>query len=246
MNGWEGIFQISNIGNVKRFYKNGTTNILKGVIKRGGYKGVLLKTPEKFKCETIHRLVAKAFIPNPDNLPCVNHKDEDKLNNTVENLEWCTHKYNNSYGTKNKRVSKKKTNNTYNMTPVLCIETNVTYPTMQEASRQTGIAVQGIQLCCKGTTYSTRNGYTHRHTAGGYHWKYAIPVVSIPKSFSKKVKCIETNEVYNSIAEAQKITGINNISRVCRKQKLYKTAGGYHWEFVNDLYKGKVKKEEEE
>ena len=55
----------------------------------------------------VHRLVAQAFIPNPDNLPEVNHKNEDKSNNTVDNLEWCDHKYNNNYGTKIERIKKK-------------------------------------------------------------------------------------------------------------------------------------------
>lgn len=172
MNGWEGIFQVSNTGKVRRFYKNGTINTLKGVKKQSGYKSVLLKTPEKFKCEFIHRLVAKAFLPNPDGLPQVNHKDENKTNNCVDNLEWCTHKYNSNYGTKNKRVSKSKTNNTYNMTPVRCIETGIIYPTIHEAERQTGILTSGITACCKGTVYSERNGFTKRHTAGGYHWEY--------------------------------------------------------------------------
>lgn len=172
MNGWEGIFQVSNTGKVKRFYKNGTINILKGTIKKGGYQGVLLKTPEKYKATTIHRLVAQAFIPNPDNLPEVNHKDENKLNNCVDNLEWCDRNYNLNYGARNKKVSKTKTNNTYNMTPIICVETGIVYPTIHEASRQTGINIQNIAMCCKGTVYCKRNGYTKRHTAGGYHWKY--------------------------------------------------------------------------
>ena len=123
MNGWEGIFQISNTGKVKRFYKNGTTNMLKGVIKRGGYQGVLLKANGIFECKLIHRLVAEAFIPNPKNLPHVNHKDEDKTNNCVSNLEWCDAKYNNNYGTKGKRISESKLNKTYNCYQVKCIET---------------------------------------------------------------------------------------------------------------------------
>ena len=173
MNRFEGIFQVSSTGKIKRFYKNGKTNILKGVIKRSGYRMVLLKTPEKSKYALVHRLVAEAFIKNPKNLPQINHKDENKINNNVNNLEWCTAKYNSNYGTKNKRVSKSKTNNTYNMTPVRCIETGIIYPTIHEAERQTGILTSGITACCKGTVYSERNGFTKRHTAGGYHWEYA-------------------------------------------------------------------------
>lgn len=141
-------------------------------MKKGGYQGVLLKTPEKFKGVPVHRLVAEAFIPNPDNLPQVNHKDENKWNNCVDNLEWCTAKYNSNYGTKNIRLSKTKTNNTYNMKSIKCVETGLIYPTLHEASRQTGINVQNIAMCCKGTVYCKRNGYTKRHTAGGYHWEY--------------------------------------------------------------------------
>jgi hypothetical protein len=163
---------VSNTGKVKRLYKNGETNILKGTMKKGGYQGVLLKTPEKFKGVLVHRLVAEAFIPNPDNLPQVNHKDENKWNNCVDNLEWCTAKYNSNYGTKNIRLSKTKTNNTYNMKPIKCVETGLVYPTLHEASRQTGINVQNISMCCRGIVYSKRNGFTQRHTAGGYHWEY--------------------------------------------------------------------------
>ena len=122
LNGWKGIFQVSNTGKVRRLYKRGPKE-LKSVVKRGGYKGVLLKANGIFKCELIHRLVATAFIPNPDNLPHVNHKDEDKTNNSIDNLEWCDAKYNNNYGTKGKRIRESKLNKTYNCYQVKCVET---------------------------------------------------------------------------------------------------------------------------
>lgn len=122
LNGWKGIFQVSNTGKVRRLYKRGPKE-LKGVIKRGGYKGVLLKANGIFECKLIHRLVATAFIPNPENLPYVNHKDEDKTNNSIDNLEWCDAKYNNNYGTKGKRIRESKLNKTYNCYQVKCIET---------------------------------------------------------------------------------------------------------------------------
>lgn len=70
-----------------------------------GYATVKLMTDGKSITYKIHRLVAMAFIPNPDNLPHINHKDENKLNNNPNNLEWCDNRYNNNYGTRNKRIS---------------------------------------------------------------------------------------------------------------------------------------------
>ena len=101
INGYEGYYLISNQGDVKSVKRN---KILKCAIVCG-YKCVNLYANGKNKMHKVHRLVAEAFIPNPNNLPQVNHKDENKLNNCVENLEWCDSKYNNAYGTKGKRIS---------------------------------------------------------------------------------------------------------------------------------------------
>ena len=103
--GYEGHYQVSNFGRVKSI-KFGKEIILKQNI-RGGYYIVNLSKNGIVKTYLVHRLVAEAFIDNTDNLPEVNHKDENKLNNNVDNLEWCTHEYNINYGTRNKKVSKK-------------------------------------------------------------------------------------------------------------------------------------------
>lgn len=100
--GYEGLYQVSNLGNV---YSNITKKKLKARIKRYLYLGVVLYNNEVAKHYTIHRLVAEAFIPNPENKPQVNHIDEDKTNNMVPNLEWCTAKENANHGTRNKRMS---------------------------------------------------------------------------------------------------------------------------------------------
>lgn len=100
--GYEGLYQVSNFGRVKR---NG--RILKVRVKRKGYLGVVLYNNSEPKHYTIHRLVAEAFIPNPENKPQVNHIDEDKTNNTVANLEWVTAKENANHGTRNSRMSHK-------------------------------------------------------------------------------------------------------------------------------------------
>ena len=87
-----------------------------------------------------------------------------KINNNVNNLEWCTPKYNSNYGTRNKRVNNSKINNTYNKRPVKCIETGIIYPSAREAERQTNIANTHIVDVC--------NEKPHYLTAGGYRWKY--------------------------------------------------------------------------
>ena len=107
--GYEGQYEVSSYGRVRsldrydrmnRFWKGRILNLHTGT---GGYLFVGLSSNGNEKNYLVHRMVAQAFIPNPDNLPQVNHKDEDKSNNRVDNLEWCTSFYNNEYGTRKKR-----------------------------------------------------------------------------------------------------------------------------------------------
>ena len=110
--GYEGSYQVSNYGRVKRLEHKTPNNIpLSEKIStqfknQSGYMIVILSKNGEGKQLQVHRLVAQAFIPNPDKLPFVNHKDENPLNNNVENLEWCTAKYNSNYGTLKERQSK--------------------------------------------------------------------------------------------------------------------------------------------
>lgn len=167
-----GLYQISNLGRIKSLPKsmaNGKGNyhrkerILKPISQNNGYFSVTLYKHKKGVIYYIHKLVAQAFIPNPDNLPCVNHKDENKHNNLTNNLEWCTHEYNLNYGTRNRSISQAMINNPLQSKPVICIETGVIYPSMQEVERLLKIHNSHICDCCKGK----------RRRAGGYHWKYA-------------------------------------------------------------------------
>lgn len=175
--GYEGLYQVSNLGRVKHLEfarPNPLTGgvsitkerILKQRLTPFGYHAVLLSKNGKKQWHFVHRLVAEAFIsnPDPDNLPIINHKDENKVNNCVDNLEWCDHLYNSNYGTRNKRLSKTKTNNTYNTKPVLCVETGIIYPSIREAARQTNIPNAHISACCLNKP--------HYKTAGGYHWRH--------------------------------------------------------------------------
>lgn len=156
----KGLYQISDLGRVR----NSKGQILTGYTNNNGYQMVHLRTKNNNKLYSIHRLVAIHFIPNPDNLPCVNHKDENKLNNKAKNLEWCTYKYNVNYGTGNKRRSKTKINNTYNTKAVRCTELKKTFASTREAQRKTGIDCSQISAVC--------NHKKNYKTAGGYHWHY--------------------------------------------------------------------------
>lgn len=118
-----------------------------------------------------HRLVAMAFIPNPQNLPEVNHKDEDKTNNSVDNLEWCNASYNINYGTRNQRANEKKYNRGSKLMPerpVVQMDMNgeiiKEYSSIREATRETGVEHSCICRCCTGS----RNA----KTAGGFKWAY--------------------------------------------------------------------------
>ena len=112
--GYEGLYEVSNTGQVRGLdryvkYSDGRIYLHKGKVlspikDRDGYLQVNLCYSGRINSIKIHRLVAQAFIPNPDNLPQVNHKDEVKTNNNVDNLEWCDSKYNLNYGTRKDKV----------------------------------------------------------------------------------------------------------------------------------------------
>lgn len=114
----------------------------------------------------VHCLVAKTFIPNPENLPFINHKDENPQNNRVENLEWCTQKYNCNYGTHNARMAKTISETAYQRRKIVQLsldgEIIDQYDSIAIASRKFGICPASISACCRGVCQTGR----------GYRWMY--------------------------------------------------------------------------
>lgn len=169
--GYEGLYQVSNMGRVKstHYYHGTYERILKSGKDQYGYSLVNLFKYKKGKMHKVHRLVAQAFLDNPDNLSEVNHKDENPSNNCVDNLEWCTHKYNINYGTCIQRMVKKK-RGAYNTKKSKIVyqytmngEFVANYPSVSEIERQFGYGQGNISRCCLGK----------RKTAYGYIWRYA-------------------------------------------------------------------------
>lgn len=173
--GYEGLYQISNLGNIKSLnYKNtDEEKILKTKKNRGGYLLVGLYKNGKQKYYTVHRLVAEAFIPNPNNLPQVNHKDEDKTNNRVENLEWCSPQYNINYGNRNEKMAKSRS------IPILQFNLDGEFIKKWESGTQVqkdlGFDNSSITKCCKGKLKSIY-GFIWRYYYKGIWIKNHIPL----------------------------------------------------------------------
>ena len=153
--GYEGLYQVSNKGRVKSLYK-GSERILKLHDDGRGYLKAHLTKENTSKHIRVHRLVAQTFIPNLYNKPQVNHLDENKKNNCVDNLEWTTAKENSNYGSRNERLSRKILQ--YSKSGDFIRE----WKSAAEVERVLGIDPSHIKDCCKGRYKSS----------GGFVWKY--------------------------------------------------------------------------
>ena len=173
--GYEGLYQVSNKGNVysvERINSNGRKCggiILKPRPTITGYLQVNLCKNGKVKSSYIHRIVAEAFVPNPNNYPEINHLDEDKANNYVKNLEWCTRKYNMNHGTRSERASQAQSKKIR----AINIETGevLTFNSTQEAISKGYFAVS---KACRGVYKSSSGNLIggDGHTYRGHRWSY--------------------------------------------------------------------------
>ncbi len=170
--GYEGLYQVSNFGRVKslNYHQTGKEGLKQTKKNRCGYLFVQLFKNSHKKNLTVHRLVGAAFIPNPENLPCINHKDCNRTNNNVSNLEWCTYEYNTNYGdcikkrieTKNKRgvigAEKKVVQVSLDNVPIK-IWSNI------KKTESIGTDASRVSKCCRGIKKSHR----------GYKWLFFLP-----------------------------------------------------------------------
>lgn len=168
--GYEGLYQVSDEGNVRslNYNRTGKQKIMKPRNNGSGYLLVGLCKDGKVKQMLVHRLVAQAFVPNPQGLETVNHRDEVKTNNAASNLEWLSMRDNINYGTHNQRAVEANINNPKTSKPVQQLDKQgnllATYPSAHEAERVTGILQPSICNCC--------NGKYKYKSAGGYIWRY--------------------------------------------------------------------------
>lgn len=175
--GFKGVYQISNFGSLKSFKKDINGKVLSNTNKKGGYFSVILRKGEKVKTTRIHRLVAEAFLPNPDNLSQVHHKDGNKQNNCIDNLEWVSEKEHNLITQQqnpntiaglvnyNKFIRPKKVQQ-YSLNGELLAE----YNNGTEAYLRTGVCLRNIHQVASKTPFNQKGNV--RKQAGGYIWKY--------------------------------------------------------------------------
>ena len=149
-------YEVSNLGKVRNI-KSG--RVLKPSLNQSGYLGLCLYENNKRKYLLLHRIIATAFIDNPEGKPQVNHIDENKLNNDLSNLEWCTARENAIHGTRTKRSAEKRSIEVIQ----LDLDDNVlnVFKSMHQAERETGVSSGDISRCCDGK----------RKSSGGYKWR---------------------------------------------------------------------------
>ena len=152
--GYEGSYQVSNEGRIRNIKRD---KILSN-LNVNGYMAINLHKNGVMKQYKIHRLVAEAFIPNPNSLPQVNHKDECKTNNVWTNLEWCDNRYNSNYGTRNHRISETKKNIVYQYSGNTLV---AVYSSLSELQTK-GFNIGHISECCS----------RKRNKHNGYRWSY--------------------------------------------------------------------------
>lgn len=222
---------MSNYGRIKKL----PNIILNNKPNSKGYIRVVFTVNGKRKSFAVHRLVAEAFIPNPNNLPEVNHKDENKSNNSVNNLEWCTRSYNNNYGTRNRRVAEKEAISIVQ----LDFKRNLIrkWNSIREASRELNIKSSIIVGCCKkqyksgkGFIWEYETDYNKSNESNIFEFKYhAKPIVQL----TLLNEVIKVWVSYYQINNESDIFHSRNVVDCCKHKQ--NTAHGYKWMYLNEF-----------
>ncbi|MGN1342040.1 MAG: NUMOD4 domain-containing protein [Bacilli bacterium] len=215
-------YEISNLGNLRTL---NTKELKKLQLDKDGYYTTTLWKNGKSYFKRINRLVAEAFIPNPDNLPVVNHKDENKSNNHVDNLEWCTVGYNNIY-------SKAR--------PIVQIDFDgnfiCEYKSIKEAEDKTGFRCAHIQDCCsdKKIHYKTYKGFQWLYKEdydGSKDYKITPPMPNRGRQVAQYDLDGNLIKVFPRLAAVSENKHYNStVGKCCRN--ILNTAYGYKWEYI--------------
>lgn len=237
--GYKGYYQVSNFGRVKRIVSKNrpSEKIRKIQYKRNGYAVVMLSVAQKYKLAHVHRLVANAFLPNHKKKPQVNHKDLNKKNNNVSNLEWVTLQENVNHVHSMKKWSNNVKSGDQNKRSIRVYQFSLSgnkikeWVSISEASNKLNIASGDISNACQ----------KKRKSAGGFQWKYANDsgVVMAVNYGRKRVYQLSMEGVfikdYDNVFLASKINNLSNagIWNCCNGK--YKSCGGYKWSYDTHL-----------
>lgn len=239
IHGYEGLYKVNTRGDVLSVRSG---KLLKAGKNKQGYMNVVLSKNGESKVHKVHRLVARTFIPNPNNYPFINHKDEDKANNCAENLEWCTAKYNLNYGTAIKRRSEAiKASPIKQRKAVVQLSLSgkfiKEYRSTKEASEETGIdrrqiscAINHIGKQAQGYLWVLKDNYNIDIDYGEIYKKESMHPK--PKRIAQYTKDGIFIKEWDSLKEAHLNLGINYSSLTNCLHGRYSHAGGFVWKFI--------------
>lgn len=248
--GYKGLYEISNLGRVKsvdrvmtsmRTNSDGSVSpytyhvkekILKQGIRQDGYSDVSLSNHGKTVLHCIHRLLAEAWIPNPNNFNYVNHKDLDKTNNSLDNLEWISNAGNVIHAVN-------QYSNTKQCKPIYCLETNEVYPSMGQCERSLGLPAGSVTDVinhgrgCKYTLRLATEDEIAAHKASldsKVSWTFDFHGKGKRLHPIRKIKCIETQAIFDSLVYAESVTGLcgDTIRDSIRQKRSYNELTFYY------------------